>query len=140
MEAHFELEKIVKTEPLLIFKDKLKYRKSLILPILFCFLSRTFRYYRCKLVYYFRMFNFYSNKIGHLLRKFYCGRQYGKYSLKLRCQINYTNLGEGFSFEHPNIVINKNAVIAYGLYCVCKNCIGSTDKSAPIFDHNVFLD
>lgn len=140
MEAHFELEKIVKTESLLIFKDKLKYRKSLILRILFCFLSRTFRYYRCKFVYYFRTFNFFSNKIEHLLRKFYCGRQYGKYSLKLRCQINYSNIGEELFFGRPNIVINKNAVIAYGLYCVCKNCIGSTDKSALILGHNVFLD
>lgn len=140
MEARFELEKIVKTERLLIFKDKLKYRESLILRILFCFLSRTFRFYRYKLVYHFRTFNFYCNKSEHSIRKFYCGRQYGKYSLKLRCQINYSNIGEGFFLEHPNIVINKNAVIGYGLYCVCKNCICYTDKSAPILGHNVFLD
>lgn len=134
-----EVKRIIKKEQLLIFKDKMDFSKSLRIRILVCFLFRNFRYYQYKLMKSFRMFNFYSNQKGHYFKKIYWGRKYGKYSLKLHCQINCSNIGGGFFFEHPNIVINKSAIIGNDLHCIGNNCIGSTDKGAPVLGNNVFL-
>ena len=132
------VKKTIKIERNIIFSDLSvghnKIGKSLIL-----LLTRNYKYYQLRLMKSLRMFQFYKNKKFAFFKKIYWYRIYSKNSLKLNVQINVDMLGEGFRFNHSNIVINKNAKIGKNFYCVGNNCIGSTNKGSPVIGDNVFL-
>ena len=127
----------IKEEEKKIF-DSLK-GNNLFVKKLICRISKNNRYYRYLLMKSFRYFNYYYNKKGKIIRKIFWGRKYGRYSLKLGCQINCSNIGAGFFFEHSPIVINKKCVIGTNLYCIGNNCIGGTSHGAPKIGNNVML-
>ena len=139
MKSKNDVKKIIHKEKELVFSDKSRYSKHMFLCAMICFIFKNFRYYQYRLMKSYRYFNYYSKGKGYYIKKFFWGRAYGKNSLKLHCQINCDNIGPGFYFEHPNIVINKNAIIGENFYCVGNNCIGSNQSGAPIIGDNVYL-
>lgn len=134
-----ELKKIVRKETHLIFKDASIKFGSLTLTIFIHRIFKNFKFYQYKLMKSYRYFNYYQNQKRKYFKKIYRGRKYGKYSLKTSCQINCDNIGEGFIFNHGNIVINKSCVIGKNLNLVGGNCIGGTDHGAPKIGDNVFV-
>lgn len=114
-------------------------KDSLFIKKLICRLFRNSRYYRYQLIKSFRYFNYYQSLSGHILKKLYWGRKYGKYSLLTNCQIDCDNIGEGLYIEHTPIVINKASIIGNNLRLIGNNCIGGGGRGAPTIGNNVTL-
>ena len=135
-----EIKRVIKFEETLIL-DSYKQGINPIKGKLIFLLTRNYRLYQIRLMKALRFYKYYEKlNLGWLvLKKLYYYRVYAKYSLKLNCQINIDDLGEGFHFNHSNIVINKEAKIGKNLNCVGNNCNGGTGKGAPTIGNNVFL-
>ena len=134
-----ELKKIVKKETILVFRNASTKFNSLFLTILVHRIFKNFKYYQYKLMKSYRYFNYYQKHKRKYFQKLYSGRKYGKYSLKISCQINCDNIGEGLVFNHGDIVINKSCVIGKNVNLVGGNCIGGTNNGAPKIGDNVFI-
>lgn len=138
MKSKTEIKKIVKLEENKIFSTYPK-GKSLLIKKIICWIMKNNRFYRYRLLKSYRFFNYYQKLAGHYLAKLFWGRAYGKWSLKLGCQINCDNIGKGFYIEHPQIVINKQSIIGENVICLGNNCIGGGPSGAPKIGNGVIL-
>ncbi len=132
------LRHIIKIEKQLVFSDFCEvYNVKLWKAFFICKISHNLRFYKYKLIYFFRHYKFYehSNKLLSLIYF----RFYMKYSLKLNAEINCDDLGLGFHFTHSCIVISRHAKIGKNLHLFGNNAISETSKGAPIIGDNVTL-